>query len=119
MALDIGKQLEKNNISNYKNLAGKTNVEELIEMISTLDLFITNDSGPMHIAAAFGIPTVSIFGPTKYNETHQWKNEKEMLVYNEIDCTPCMKRVCPLVHHDCMKKISASDVLQILHSNGF
>jgi len=117
IALDIEKELQEANITNYENLSGKTSVEELIEQIASLSLFITNDSGPMHIAAAFQIPTVTIFGPTRWNETHQWMNEKEMIVRKEMECSPCMKRVCPLKHHDCMRLITAEDVLQKLQLN--
>ena len=111
---DIEERLIEANILNYQNLAGKTSVEELIENIAKLDLFITNDSGPMHIAAAFSVPTVCIFGPTKYTETHQWMNPHEMLLRKEMDCAPCMKRTCPLKHHECMKLITANDVLAVL-----
>ena len=106
------------NIKNYQNLAGKTDVVELIEQISQLDLFITNDSGPMHVAAAFSVPTVSIFGPTRDIETHQWENDSEMLLRKEMECSPCMKRVCPLKnekeYHACMKLITSNDVLSVL-----
>ncbi len=119
IAMDIEKRLIDAKILNYKNLAGKTSVEELIKTISTLDLFITNDSGPMHVAAAFSVPTVCIFGPTRHLETHQWMNTNEMLLRKEMDCAPCMKRVCPLKHHDCMKLITANDVLEVIVQNGF
>ena len=111
---EIENSLNKANITNYQNIAGQTSVEELINGISQLDLFITNDSGPMHIAGAFGIPTVAIFGPTKHIETHQWMNDTEILLRRDMDCSPCMKRVCPLDHHDCMKLIKADDVLDMI-----
>lgn len=111
IASDIEKELIKNNVKNYKNLAGKTTISELIDQISNLDLFITGDSGPMHIAAAFQVPTVTIFGPTKDNETSQWLNEKSIIIKKNLDCQPCMKRTCPLEHHNCMKLIKAPEVL--------
>jgi heptosyltransferase-2 len=118
IARDIEERLIDTKVFNYQNLAGKTSVEELIETIGTLDLFITNDSGPMHVSAAFSVPTVCIFGPTRHLETHQWMNDDEMLLRKEMDCSPCMKRVCPLKHHDCMKLIVADDVLEVIEHKG-
>jgi heptosyltransferase II len=112
IAHDIEKSLIEKGITNYQNLAGKTTITELINQISRLDLFITGDSGPMHIAATFQIPTVSIFGPTKDNETSQWMNEKSLIVKKNLECQPCMKRTCPLKHHNCMKMVTALDVLR-------
>ena len=116
IALDIEKLLIKKDVKNYKNLAGKTTIPELINHISNLDLFITGDSGPMHVAAAFEVPTVAIFGPTKDNETSQWMNEKSLIVKKNLDCQPCMKRTCPLGHHDCMNLIKAIDVSKAVDS---
>jgi len=112
IAMDIEKALIEKGVDNYQNLAGKTSISELIDHILSLDLFITGDSGPMHVAAAFQVPTVAIFGPTKDDETSQWMNEKSIIVKNNLDCQPCMKRTCPLGHHDCMNLIKAVDVLQ-------
>ena len=116
IALDIEKLLIKKDVKNYKNLAGKTTIPELINHISNLDLFITGDSGPMHVAATFEVPTVAIFGPTKDDETSQWMNEKSLIVKKNLDCQPCMKRTCPLGHHDCMNLIKAVDVLDLVKS---
>ena len=112
IAKDIEKYLIEKGVDNYKNLAAQITINELITQISNLDLFITADSGPMHLAAAFQIPTVAIFGPTKDNETSQWMNEKSMIVKKNLECQPCMKRTCPLKHHNCMKMVVASDVLR-------
>ena len=91
-------------------------IDELINQIANLDLFITGDSGPMHLAAAFQIPTVAIFGSTNDKETSQWMNENSMIVKKNLECQPCMKRECPLKHHNCMKQIKAGDVLKAAKS---
>jgi heptosyltransferase II len=114
IAKDIETSLLKKGIKNYKNLAGKTSVAELVDRIANLDLFITGDSGPMHIAAAFQIPTVAVFGPTRDYETSQWKNKKSIILKKKLDCQPCMKRSCPLNHHNCMKLIKSSDALDAI-----
>jgi len=111
IAMDIEKSLIEKGVDNYQNLAGSTTIPELIDRISNLDLFITGDSGPMHVAAAFQIPTVAIFGPTKDDETSQWMNDKSIIVKKNLECQPCMKRTCPLKHHNCMKLITAVEVL--------
>ena len=116
IANDIEKSLIEKGVKNYQNLAGKTTIPEVINHISNLDLFITGDSGPMHVAATFEVPTVAIFGPTKDDETSQWMNEKSLIVKKNLDCQPCMKRTCPLGHHDCMKLIKAVDVLDSVKS---
>ena len=70
----------------------------------------------MHIASAFQVPTVAIFGPTNDNETSQWMNDKETIVKKRLDCQPCMKRECPLKHNNCMKLITAGEVLDAVRS---
>jgi len=116
IALDIEKYLIAKNVLNYKNLSGKTSISELVEHISKLDLFISGDSGPMHIAASFQIPTIAIFGPTRDDETSQWMNQKSIIVKKNLECQPCMKRNCPLLHHNCMKTIQVDDVLNAIKS---
>jgi len=113
--IEISNEIEKifieNNISNYKNMAGKTSINELIELIAEMDVFITGDSGPMHLAAALQIPSISLFGPTKSNETSQWKNKRSLIIKKNLLCQPCMERECPLGHRNCMTEITSKEVL--------
>ena len=111
IAADIERTIRKKGVKNITNLAGKTTIPELCSAIGGLNLFLTGDSGPMHIAAADGVPTVALFGPTKWRETSQWQNPHSRIVRHDLDCAPCMKRTCPLKHHECMKGIQAVEVL--------
>lgn len=117
IAKDIEEILKKYGISNYKNIAGKTTIPELISHIAGLNIFITGDSGPMHIAAAYQVPTVSLFGPTKHIETSQWMNKKTKLIRHDLECSPCMKRQCPLKinNHLCMKSITVEEVIDAVN----
>ena len=116
IAEDIESYLIEKGVTNYQNIAAQNSIKELISNISNLDLFITGDSGPMHLAAALQVPTVSIFGPTKDTETSQWMNEKSVIVKKNLECQPCMNRTCPLKHHNCMKLIESKDVLEAVKS---
>ena len=116
MAHEIEENLIKLGVTNFTNIAGKTDIESLCANIAGCSLFITNDSGPMHVAAAYQVPTVAIFGPTKYKETSQWKNEKSSIVRKEMECSPCMKRECPLGHHECMKNIQSGEVIEAVRN---
>jgi len=66
----------------------------------------------MHIAAAYQVPTISIFGPTKLKETSQWRNKLSIVLKTNLECQPCMKRECPLGHHKCMRDIVPDKVLK-------
>ena len=116
IAGDIETIMIEEGVQNYHNLAGETTIPELISHIAGLSLFVTNDSGPMHVAAAYQVPTVAIFGPTKYKETSQWRNEKGLIIRKEMACSPCMKRTCPIKTHDCMKEIKAKEVILALQN---
>ena len=96
---------------NFINLTDKTNIEELCDLIAKLDLFIGNDSGPMHIADALNIPLIAIFGPTPSFYAKPYRS-KHILFEKILSCTPCQKRECPLKHHNCMKDIKVEEVLK-------
>jgi heptosyltransferase-2 len=70
----------------------------------------------MHIAAALQVPTVAIFGPTKHQQTCQWRNPHSIIVRHDLPCAPCMRRTCPLGHHACMNNIQAEEVLAAARS---
>jgi heptosyltransferase-2 len=92
-------------------LAGRTSVMQLSAAIARCSLFVTNDTGPMHVADAVGTPMVAIFGPTDWIVTPPF-GPSHTIVRHEIECSPCLKRTCPLGHHDCMKKVEVSQVLK-------
>ena len=72
-------------------------------------LMITTDSGPRHFAAAFGVPAVTIFGPTDPRWSHNYHGSSIDLRL-EVPCGPCGKRVCPLEHHRCMRELTVEHV---------
>ncbi|RPH41481.1 MAG: lipopolysaccharide heptosyltransferase II, partial [Planctomycetota bacterium] len=92
-------------------IAGRTSVTQLAAAIARCRLFVTNDTGPMHVADAVGTPMVAIFGPTDWIVTPPF-GKNHTIVRHEIECSPCLKRVCPLGHHECMKKIDVGQVLR-------
>lgn len=92
------------------NLAGKTNLLEAIYLISQCRLFISNDSGLMHIAGALNIPTIAIFGSTNPVTTAP-AGTKSVIVRKEVSCSPCLKKTCP-TDFRCMSIISVEDVLK-------
>ncbi len=93
------------------NLAGKTSLRELMALIKTCSVFITNDSGPMHIAAALDVPTVAVFGSTDPTATGPF-NKKSVVVREPVTCSPCFKRTCPYKHYACLERVNAGKVLK-------
>ncbi len=91
-----------------KNFAGATSLRELINLISECDLYLSNDSGPMHVAYAVGTPLVALFGSTDPGLTGP-RGEGNIILKADVDCSPCFKRVCD---NDmaCMYGINSEDV---------
>ena len=90
------------------SLAGKTSLADFMSVIPGCDLYITNDTGAMHAAAALGVPTLAIFGPTDEQATRPL-GARVHLVVGEADCRPCLLRHCP-IDHRCMNSVSVEDV---------
>jgi heptosyltransferase-2 len=90
------------------NLAGQTSLRDFIDMASACRLFLTNDSGAMHIASALGVPSVTVFGSTD-DVTTGPTGPMARIVREPVECSPCLRRECP-IDHRCMTRIPASRV---------
>ncbi len=90
------------------NLCGLTTLSQAMALIKRCNLFLTNDSGLMHIAAAFEVPMVAIFGPTNHVITGP-RSKNAVIVRHDFDCSPCLKEICPLDHR-CMLSIEPKEV---------
>ena len=95
------------------DLTGKTVIAELPALLSRCHLFIGNDSGAMHVAAAAGLPVVAIFGPTDPGGTAP-VTPRCTIVQEKPHCSPCFLRRCP-IDHRCMKRITPEAVLSAAH----
>ena len=99
------------------NIAGKTSLRELISLISECDVFVTNDSGPLHIAYAVGTPLVAIFGSTDPQLTGpppemsaSGGGESNVVITPDLSCSPCFERTCKSNDMRCMYAIASDDV---------
>lgn len=91
-------------------LTGKTSLDQITAVLSAVDLIVTNDTGPAHIGAALGRPTIVIFGPTNPLTTRPFSPVAEILGHPP-DCAPCMLRDCP-IDHRCMTAITVDEVFE-------
>jgi heptosyltransferase-2 len=93
------------------NLAGETSLREAMALISKCALFISNDSGLMHVAGALGVSTIAIFGSTNPVTTSP-SGERCVIIRKNLDCSPCLKKKCP-TDFRCMTSIEVSEVLRV------
>jgi len=93
------------------SLAGKTDLKELISVIKGSKYVVTNDSGPMHIAAALGVPVFAIFGPTDPARTGPY-GKGHTIIRADIECAPCLRKSCADLK--CMGNLSVEKVLDII-----
>jgi len=108
IAITLAKSMKNRAIALGEPVVGLGTLKALVKRSK---LVVTNDTGPRHLAAAFGVPVVTIFGPTdpRWADTLYVK-EKQVMV--KVDCGPCMKRNCPRKDHRCMLEIPASRVIE-------
>jgi heptosyltransferase II len=103
----VAQSLNGHQVVNY---AGETTLAQFIELAESCELFLTNDSGAMHIASALGVPTVAIFGATDDTTTGP-TGANARVVRHPVDCSPCLLRECP-IDHRCMTGVSAGRVVE-------
>ncbi len=92
------------------NLAGETTVREVMALIARCQVFLSNDSGLMHIAGALNVPTVAIFGSTNPATTSP-PGTRNIIIRKPVDCSPCLKTVCP-TDFRCMNLIGVEEVAE-------
>jgi heptosyltransferase-2 len=94
-----------------RNLAGQTTLREFIDLAAACRLFLTNDSGAMHVASALGVPTVTVFGATDETTTGP-TGPLARIVREHAECAPCLLRECP-IDHRCMTRVTPTRVLEV------
>ncbi len=89
-------------------LSGATTIRELMAAVKRCAVLVTNDTGPMHVGSAFGVPIVAVFGPTDWRTTSPY-GAGHALIRHPVECAPCLLRECP-IDHRCMTGVSADQV---------
>ena len=102
------------------NLAGRTSLWEMVEWVRRSRLLVTNDTGPMHIAAAVGTPVLALFGPTEPRRTGPYGQLDQVLQQRQVPCVPCLKSRCSFVPPlECLRSLAVEPVvrraLELLH----
>lgn len=98
------------------SLAGRTDLKELAALIGLCRVFVANDTGPLHLAAALGVPTVGLFGSSDPAATAP-RGEKVRTIYKSLPCSPCLRRVCP-TDFRCMTEITVEEVMAAVDEIG-
>lgn len=108
---DVAGRVKENMASPAHNLAGRTSLTEAAALINKCDLFLTNDSGLMHLAAAVDTPLIAVFGSTNPATTSP-AARKFRIIRHEVDCAPCLKQKCDQPTHRCMELVSYGEVAE-------
>jgi lipopolysaccharide heptosyltransferase II len=99
------------------NLCGQTSLREMVEWLRLCSMMITNDTGPMHVAAALGKPLVALFGPTEPRRTGPYQQLQNVLRI-DLPCTPCLKSYCTYAQpNECLKALPPAEVFEFACKN--
>ena len=101
----------------WLNLVGYTDTRELFFLLKSLRFCVGPDSGPMHVAASFDIPTLFLFSGTNIFEAWKPLGESAYVLRHEVPCSPCRKTVCPIEGHPCMSGIQPESVMSWLEEH--
>ncbi len=93
------------------DMTGKTTLEQAMALIKTCDVFVSNDSGLMHVAAGLNTPTIAIFGSTNHTTTGPY-SKNSIILRRDMECSPCLQTHCSLGHLKCLESIKATDVYE-------
>jgi heptosyltransferase-2 len=104
----LGREIAARLSSRSLVLSGATTIRELMAAVKRCTMLLTNDTGPMHIASAFQVPVVAIFGPTDWRTTSPF-GSAHAIVRQPVDCAPCLLRECP-IDHRCMTRVTVDQV---------
>ncbi|MCW8888834.1 MAG: lipopolysaccharide heptosyltransferase II [Gammaproteobacteria bacterium] len=96
------------------NLAGRTELVDVVDLLALCKLTVCNDSGLMHVAAAVDRPLVAIYGSSTPDYTPPLTDRADVCYLN-LECSPCFKRNCPLGHLNCLKDISVENVFEAIN----
>ena len=116
---DLSEDLNSLTNTNIIDLSGKLDLQQLVAAIDKMDIIISNDSGPMHIAAALQKPQIAIFGATHPKLGFTPMNKKAIILSADLCCQPCSLhggKECPIRHFNCMNLITAEQILNSLRT---
>ena len=106
----LGQEIAARLSSRSLVLSGATTIRELMAAVKRCAVLLTNDTGPMHIASAFQVPVVAIFGPTDWRTTAPF-GSAHSIVREPVECAPCLLRECP-IDHRCMTRVTVEQVYE-------
>mgnify|MGYP003868926141 CR=1 FL=1 len=99
----------KNNVSD-STLAPETNIKQIAGLLSKCNLVIANDSGPMHLSAALGIPTIGLFGPTDPKKHGPYSDKSDYVIKSDLHCIVCNKLICPY-NKECFYQMDTDEII--------
>lgn len=114
---DLCQRIAQNIGEAARSCAGETDLRQTAALLSKCRLFVSNDTGVMHLAAAVGTRVVALFGSTNPAWTRPW-GRGHLVIYLREPCSPCYQRTCRFGHYHCLKAISVETALEAIDKSG-